>query len=115
MAERWGDAMNWKRSCACACVVLAFASLSTASATGPECVAATPDASQLLRDSALVFAGTLVEGDDYTLIFKPDRVWKGEPSNRATVYVVGLLTLDSYRFRPGQRYLVAAHALQKEE
>ena len=107
--------MNWKRSCACG-VVMAFASLFMAPAASPECLASgTFDATQLLQDSALVFAGTLLEGDDYTLIFKPDRVWKGTPSNRATVYVVGLKTLDSYRFQPGQRYLVAAHVLQKEE
>ena len=107
--------MNWKRSCTCS-VVMAFALLSTASPASPECMQATFDASQLLQDSALVFAGTLVEGDHYTLIFKPDRVWKGKPSDRATVYLVGHPSIDiSYRFQPGQRYLVAARVLLKEE
>lgn len=106
--------MNWTLSCACS-VLMAVASLSTASAANAECLAPSFDASQLLRDSALLFAGTLIEGDDYTLIFKPDRIWKGQPSRRATVYVVGLKSLDSIHFRPGERYLIAAHVLQKEE
>lgn len=95
---------------------MAFAPLSMAPAARSECMASrTFDATQLLQDSALVFAGTLVEGDNHTLVFKPDRVWKGEPSKRATVYVVGSPFIGSYRFQPGQRYLVAAHVLQKEE
>ena len=80
--------MDWKRSCASG-VVMAFVFLFPAPATASECVSVHVDASQLLHDSAPVFAGTLVEGDQYTLSFKPDRVWKGQPSERTTVYVVG--------------------------
>lgn len=105
--------MMWRHSCAC--VVMAFASLSTASAASPECVVATFDASQLLQDSALVFAGTLVEGDQYTLTFTPDRVWKGEPSRRTTLYVFGHPFVGSHSFRLGERYLVAARVMQGDE
>jgi hypothetical protein len=106
--------MNWKRSCACS-VVMAFAFLFPASATGTECMSVRADASQLLHDSALVFAGRLVEGDQYTLTFKPDRIWKGTPSERATVYVVGYPSIGSFSFQPGKRYLIAARVLQQEE
>jgi hypothetical protein len=112
--------MHWKRSCACG-VVMAFASLSTASATVSECISLPVDARKLLHHSALVFAGTLVEGGaavergQYELTFQPDRVWKGNPSNRATVYVLGTPFVGSYVFRPGQRYLVAARLLQEDE
>ena len=73
------------------------------------------DASAVLQESALVFAGTLVEGDQYTLIFAPDRIWKGDASDRTTVYVVGRPFVGAYAFQPGKRYLVAARVLQKEE
>ena len=106
-------AMKWRLACALG-VVMASAPLSTTAARA-ECLSAAFDASQLLRDSALLFAGTLVDGDDYTLTFIPDRVWKGTPSARATVYLIGHPFVDSYRFRPGQRYLVSARVLQKEE
>jgi hypothetical protein len=96
-------------------VVMAFASLFPAPATASECVSVHIDASQLLHDSALVFAGTLVEGDQYTLTFKPDRVWKGQPSERATVYVVGYPFVGAFSFQPGRRYLIAARVLQQEE
>ena len=107
--------MNCPRSFALA-VVLSCGWLSTASARGSECVASAPvDAGALLQASALVFAGTLVEGDQYTLIFAPARIWKGDASGRATVYIVGRPFVGAYAFQPGKRYLVAARVLEKEE
>jgi hypothetical protein len=106
--------MRWTRSCACG-VVMAFASLSTASATGSECFSMPGDARKLLHHSAVVFAGTLVETDHYRLTFQADRVWKEKPSNPVTVYVLGHPYVGAYTFRPGKRYLVAARILQEDE
>ena len=106
--------MYWIRACACG-VVMAFATLSRASATVSECMSVPVDVRKLLHDSTLVFAGTLVEGSRYRLTFQPDRVWKGKPSNRATVYVLEGLGIDSPLFRVGERYLVAARAPDEDE
>ena len=94
---------------------MAFATLSRASATVSECMSVPVDVRKLLHDSTLVFAGTLVEGTRYRLTFEPDRVWKGKPSSRSTVYVLEGLGIDSHLFRPGERYLVAARTLQDDE
>jgi hypothetical protein len=94
---------------------MAFATLSRASATVSECIAVPVDARTLLHDSALVFAGALVVGSRYRLTFQPDRVWKGTPSNRATVYVLEGLGIDSPLFRPGERHLVAARTPDEDE
>jgi len=102
------------RSCACG-VVMAFATLSSASAAMSECISVAVDARTLLHDSALVFAGTLIEGNRYSLTFQPDRIWKGELSNRSTVYVLEGLGIDSPIFRPGERYLVAARTPDEDE
>jgi hypothetical protein len=108
--------MYWRWSCACA-VVIAFTSMATPSATASsDCVSiGSYDARKLLRESALVFAGALVEADPYILTFQPDRVWKGRPTRRVTVYVLGPPFIGSYAFRPRERYLVAARELNKEE
>jgi hypothetical protein len=108
------DENYWRRSCACG-VVMALATLSSAPATMTECISVPVDARTLLHDSALVFAGTLVEGSRYRLTFQPDRVWKGKPSNRATVYVLEGLGIDSPLFRSGERYLVAARTPDEDE
>jgi hypothetical protein len=106
--------MNWTRDCVCG-VVMALVSLSSVPSTGAECGVVPDDAPTLFRNSALVFTGTLVEGDQYTLTFQPDRVWKGKPAAPATVYLLENATLDSYAFRVGERYLVAARVLRADE
>jgi hypothetical protein len=109
-----GDKMNWTRFGVCG-VVMGFASLSTATATMSECISVQVDARTLLHDSALVFTATLLEGTRYRLTFQPDRVWKGKPSNRATIYVLEGLGIDSPVFRPGEPYLIAARRPDEDE
>ena len=112
--------MDWTRAFICGAVI-AVASPSMAWAAFSDCVSAAVDARTLLDRSALVFAGTLVDGGaatesgQYVLTFQVDRVWKGSTSSRATVYVLGAPFIGSYVFRPGERYLVAARVLQRDE
>ena len=108
--------MHWKRSCAFV-VLIAVASVATPSAAASSDCVSLPsyDARQLLRESALVFAGTLIEADQYILTFQVDRVWKGRATRRVTVYVLGPPFIGSYAFRPRARYLVLARELNQED
>lgn len=109
------DVIRWKRCCPYACgVVIAFASLSMA-APRSECISIPIDVGKLLQEPALVFAGTVIEADAYRLTFRPDRVWKGKPSDRASVYLLGHPYIGAFVYRPGQRYVVAARILGKDE
>ena len=105
--------MNRKR--ARVAVIVAFASLTMASVASAECIVASVNVAEAFRDSTLVFAGTVVRGNEDTLTFEPDRIWKGRPSKRATVWLLGRPHVDSYVFRIGERYLVFAHVVTADE
>ena len=62
-----------------------------------------------------MFAGTVVRGNEDTLTLEPDRVWKGQPSKRTTVWLLGPPSVDSYFFRAGERYPVFAHVVSADE
>lgn len=90
-------------------------SLAAAPRAGADCVSLTTDVPRSFREASLVFAGTVVAGTDDRLTFRPDRVWKGRPSEHVTVYLRGRPNLESYRFRTGERLLVFASVVAADD
>jgi hypothetical protein len=80
-----------------------------------ECVTLTVDVRRSFREAAVVFAGTIVHANNENLTFRPDRVWKGRPSNPVTIHVIGRPNLDGYRFRTGERHLVFADVVGPDD
>ena len=97
---------------------LLFAFLSAVSPLGGlECISFPTDASEPLKHSDVVFAGTLIK-DEYQdrLTFRADRIWKGSlEKSDIVVYVPQRGFVGAYRFLVGDRYLLFAHILSKDE
>ena len=82
-----------------------------------ECIGYPTDVSGPFKRSDLVFAGTLVR-DEYQdrLTFRADRIWKGSSKQpNIVVYVPRGGFVGAYAFRVGNRYLLFAHVLSKDE
>jgi hypothetical protein len=91
--------------------------LAAPSFAGTECIGYSTDPSIPFKQSDLVFAGTLVK-DEYQdrLTFRADRIWKGSPKqSNIVVYVPRGGFVGAYAFRVGNRYLLFAHVLSKDE
>jgi hypothetical protein len=84
------------------------ASLAAASRAGADCVVVTTDVPQAFREAALVFAGTVVDGNADRVTIRPDRVWKGRPSVPVSVHLRGRPGSESYALKTGERLLVFA-------
>ena len=90
-------------------------SLASAPWAGADCVSLPIDVPRSFREAAMVFAGTIVDGNAERLTFRPDRVWKGRPSGQVTVYLRGRPNLDGYRFSTGERLLVFARIVSPDD
>jgi hypothetical protein len=84
------------------------ASLAAASPAGADCVVVTTDVPRAFREAALVFAGTVVDGNADRVTIRPDRVWKGRPSVPVSVHLRGRPGSESYALKTGERLLVFA-------
>jgi hypothetical protein len=73
------------------------------------------DVPRSFRDAAVVFAGIVVAADADRLTFRPDRVWKGRPSEQVTVQLRERPSLDGYRFKAGERLLVFGRIVDADD
>jgi len=91
--------------------------LAAPSFAASECIGYPTDVSEPFKGSDLIFTGTLVR-DEYQdrLTFRADRIWKGSPKqSNIVVYVPHGAFFGAYAFRVGDRYLLFAHVLSKDE
>jgi hypothetical protein len=92
--------------------LVAMVALTAVPRAGADCVSVATDVPRSFREAALVFAGTVVDSNADRLTMRPDRVWKGRPSAPVTIHLRERPSLESYRFKTGERLLVFAQIVQ---
>jgi hypothetical protein len=93
----------------------AVVSLASAPPVGADCLSMPIDVPRSFREAAVVFAGTVVDGNADRLTLRPDRVWKGPSSGQVTIHLRGRPGSESYRFRTGERLLVFARIVGPDD
>jgi len=89
-------------------VLVTTVALAAVPRAGADCVVVTTDVPRAFREAALVFAGTVVDGNADRVTIRPDRVWKGRPSVPVSVHLRGRPGSESYALKTGERLLVFA-------
>ena len=90
--------------------------LASPSVGASECIGFPKDPAMLFEQADLVFAGTLVKNEHQDrLTFRADRIWKGPKQSKIVVYVRGGTFIGAFGFQIGDRYLLFAYVLPKDE